>query len=332
MESGTNKITPIFIFSLPRSGSTLLQKIIASSDKVSTASEPWILLPLVYMHKKTGIISEYSHSKANKAFEQISYKLSENSKCYDEYLKEFVLSIYKGLSEEKSIFFLDKTPRYYLIIKEIEKLFPESKFIFLFRNPLSIYSSKLNTRRNNSFKYLYSDNIDLIYGNKLLADGYFEFHNKSIKILYNDLISNKKVVFRKLEQFLGLVLNENILEDLSKVNIKGEMGDPGLLRSENNQINNVSLKKWKLTFNTFLRKKIAVNYLYKLDDNFFECLEVSRDSLVSEVSENKTTFRNNVRYTFKDLYDLIHSWVLATYKPYLLFSSKQKWIKKKYLN
>jgi hypothetical protein len=332
MESGTNKIIPIFIFSLPRSGSTLLQKIIASSKDVSTSAEPWILLPLLYSQKNEGVLTEYSHSKARKAFDQINLKLCENSKCYDQYLKDFVLSIYKGLSDEKSVFFLDKTPRYYLIIKEIEKLFPESKFIFLFRNPLSIYSSKLNTRRNNSFKYLYSDNIDLIYGNKLLAEGYLRFKDKSMKIIYRDLINDKNEILKQLELFLGFELNKDVFEDLSKVVIKGEMGDPGLLGLVNNHINNSSLKKWETTFNTPFRKKIAINYLYKLDDNFFECLEVSRESLINEVKNIKVRFRDNLKYTFKDYLHYTYSYVNSKFKPYLFFSSKYNWINNKYLN
>jgi hypothetical protein len=42
MESGINQITP-FCFT---NGSTLLQKIISSSDE-TTALEPWIILPLL---------------------------------------------------------------------------------------------------------------------------------------------------------------------------------------------------------------------------------------------------------------------------------------------
>ena len=77
MESGISKITPIFIFSLPRSGSTLLQKIIASSNEVSTSSEPWILLPLLYSQKEEGTLSEYSHKNAVLALNDIISSFSD---------------------------------------------------------------------------------------------------------------------------------------------------------------------------------------------------------------------------------------------------------------
>ena len=41
-------IKPIFIFSITRSGSTLLQRVIAAHEGVATVSEPWVLLPYLY--------------------------------------------------------------------------------------------------------------------------------------------------------------------------------------------------------------------------------------------------------------------------------------------
>ncbi|MBA3701438.1 MAG: sulfotransferase [Rubrobacteraceae bacterium] len=42
------KSTPLFLLSLPRSGSTLAQRFLAAHDAIATASEPWILLPYFY--------------------------------------------------------------------------------------------------------------------------------------------------------------------------------------------------------------------------------------------------------------------------------------------
>jgi hypothetical protein len=40
--------TAIFLLSLPRSGSTLAQRILAAHEGIATTSEPWILLPYGY--------------------------------------------------------------------------------------------------------------------------------------------------------------------------------------------------------------------------------------------------------------------------------------------
>ena len=41
----------IFLFSLPRSGSTLVQRVLAVHDALITASEPWLLLSLIASKK-----------------------------------------------------------------------------------------------------------------------------------------------------------------------------------------------------------------------------------------------------------------------------------------
>jgi len=65
------EIKPIFVFSLPRSGSTLMQRILGSSTEISTVSEPWILLPLFYALKKEGVYAEYGHDVLVDAVEDL---------------------------------------------------------------------------------------------------------------------------------------------------------------------------------------------------------------------------------------------------------------------
>ena len=37
--------SPIFLFSLPRSGSTLLQRVLMSHKDIASVAEPWLMLP-----------------------------------------------------------------------------------------------------------------------------------------------------------------------------------------------------------------------------------------------------------------------------------------------
>src|SRR5665213_3086127 len=54
-------VRPIFIFSISRSGSTLLQRVLAAHPEVATVSEPWLLLPFVYSMRTEGVIADYVH-------------------------------------------------------------------------------------------------------------------------------------------------------------------------------------------------------------------------------------------------------------------------------
>ncbi len=76
-------------------------------------------------------------------------------------------------------YFLDKTPRYYLIIPEIAQIFPDAKFIFLFRNPLQVISSVMKTWCKGTLNGLHRYNNDLINGPQLLSEGYEILKDKS---------------------------------------------------------------------------------------------------------------------------------------------------------
>ena len=320
MESGTSKITPIFIFSLPRSGSTLLQKIIASSKEVSTSSEPWILLPLLYSQKEEGTLSEYSHTKAVLALNDVKQNFLENSKNFDDTLVNFIMSIYDGLSSHNSTYFLDKTPRYYLIIKEISNIFPNAKFIFLFRNPLAQFASKINSHKGR-FKTLYSELVDLIKGPKMLTSGYKELQDVSIKINYNELVNDTNSVIKKIENFLDIKIDKLVLNNLSKLEIKGTMGDPELMANRSFKITSTSIGKWKNVFDSPLRRQIAFWYLDSIDDEYYKILGISKKNIRSELKKVRIQY---LKYP-SDYFDLIYFYVNARFKPYLFFSKRRKW-------
>jgi len=120
----------VFVFSLPRSGSTLLQRALMSHPEIHSTSEPWVLLPLAYMlPNKEEIIAPYNHSHAQTALSELIQKLPNKEADYHEAVAKFVENIYAQLSPEGTSYFLDKTPRYYLIIPLIAKLFPDAKFM-----------------------------------------------------------------------------------------------------------------------------------------------------------------------------------------------------------
>lgn len=50
----------IFLISLPRSGSTLTQKILGAHSAIYTRSEPWIMLNPLYSLKQEGIDAIYN--------------------------------------------------------------------------------------------------------------------------------------------------------------------------------------------------------------------------------------------------------------------------------
>ena len=88
-------IRPLFLMSLPRTGSTLVQRVLAAHPGVATASEPWLLLPLLYARREDGIRAEYCHMVAANAIADFAEAREGGTAAFDQRLREFVQGVYQ---------------------------------------------------------------------------------------------------------------------------------------------------------------------------------------------------------------------------------------------
>jgi len=87
-------ITPIFLLSLPRSGSTFLQRLLATHPAIATASEPWILLPQLYTLRDQGAYSEYGHYLMASAVQDFARDLPGGVDSLRAEMRDYVLRLY----------------------------------------------------------------------------------------------------------------------------------------------------------------------------------------------------------------------------------------------
>ena len=113
-------INPIFIFSLPRAGSTFTQRVLATHPAVATATEPHFLLPLTRSLEPYGSYSEYEHQLSTWAIlEFCRDSLPDGQEDYRRAIRHFALELYSRVANGEHRYFLDKTPRYHLIAREL---------------------------------------------------------------------------------------------------------------------------------------------------------------------------------------------------------------------
>ena len=299
---------PVFIFSLPRSGSTLLQKILMTSKQIASVAEPWILLPIVTKNRNLGL-SPYG---SRGAYQGVSDFISNiGTDKYTSLTANYVKQLYNSLSSSESKYFLDKTPKYYLIIDEIIKMFPNAKFIFLFRNPLSIYASVMKSWKRNKFLIFQSRN-DLYFGPSLLAQAYIKYQDVSLKLNYDELVTDPQKTIKTLSQYLDIEMNYNYLSDFHNQNLKGIMGDKVGTKLYSS-VSVKSIDKWKDTFNSFFRKIYMKSYIKNFDEHYLNCMELTKSALLSEL---KTIRVKKIYIT--DIFDVFFSYVL--WKSNIIFS------------
>jgi len=214
-------VKPVFILSLPRSGSTLLQRLLLGSGRCSTLGEPSLLLRFLgnadYMSRKA-VYWEFLISAAEK---DMRGKWSGYDSAYYEGIRDLMMRIYSGLADGKP-WFIDKTPRYTLIADEIIKVFPDAKFIVLWRQPLAVAAS-MAAGKNYWFPDEYA--IDLHEGLDRLVDFSKKNANRICQVRYEDLVLQPVEQLQRLGDYLGwdnlpLVLDQPLTQSAG-----GSLGD-----------------------------------------------------------------------------------------------------------
>ncbi len=304
------KLKPIFIFSLPRSGSTLLQRILANSGQISTVSEPWILLPLLYTLKSDGIVSEYGHSFAAKAIHDFCKGFPNGRSDYLQEMRSFVLKLYGKNSKSDAKYFLDKTPRYYFIINEIIELFPDSKFIFLWRNPLAVVASFINTWGKEKWNPMLWK-LDLHDGVNNLLNGYLKNNSHVHALQYEKLIQFPSDEIIKICNYLEIEYTDEMINSFNGISLDGRMGDKTGIKKYNS-LSSDSLHNWKKIFNNPIRRRWAKKYLINLGQKNLDIMGYNSSELISSLSND------NMNGYHQMIFDLFRSVIYNS--SYLLSS------------
>jgi len=319
--------SPIFLFSLPRSGSTLLQRILSAEPEIATVAEPWVLLPLVYALKHSGVYAEYSHDLSSQALADFVNKLSGGRRAYLECMGEAMMGLYSKVAKKDARYFLDKTPRYALISDDVISMFPEGKFIFLWRNPLAVISSMIETWGDGKWNiYIYK--VDLFDGIQALINSYESNPEVALSLKYESFLHAPEDELSRVLSYLDLHYDPGLLAEFTKVRLDGEMGDPTGV-NEYNKVDTSPLEKWKSTINNPLRRMWCRRYLQWIGRDRMAIMGYDMDELLYELNSTNTRWATLPGDVMRFLYGLIYCLLdVRIIKQKVGRLSAWKWVKR----
>lgn len=306
------EIKPIFILSQPRAGSTLLQRIMAASNDIKSVSEPWILLPFLYSTKENGVYAEYGHKLMVQGVKDFCSKLPNGIGEYYNEIRNMTLNLYQNCGSKEAKYFLDKTPRYYLIIEELFKVFPEGKFIFLFRNPLAVVASIVQTWQKNRW-CLYHNKIDLYYGIVKLIESYVAFSSKAFLVNYEQLVRYPENTIKNIFNYIELPYHDNLLKSFKNISFDGSWGDKAGIKKYH-AISNDSLEKWQTILVTTIRKNWSIKYLKWIGKERLHKIGYDLEDLLIKI---KSTTTDN-KFLLDDFFLTIYGYMYSFTEPTIL--------------
>jgi len=268
--------THLFLVGCPRSGTTLLQSILATHPQIASFPEshffehlsaPW----------PWGAIFGLVSPKAYFTLEEFLQLLDQAHKV-QESLPELVLFKYQYVSlfielldtlteQQGKSFWLEKTPGHLRHIKDIEQLVVGAKFIHLIRNGEDVVASLYEATRK------YSKDFG---GSYWSIDQCIEWWKKDIKISrtylhkpnhilvkYEHLIEAPKLVITELCDFIGVSFDEIMLKEYSKTTQQVVNENELWKQSVQQPIQKVNNHKFNKLFNAQQRQYISYKLLFE---------------------------------------------------------------------
>jgi len=277
----------IFLVSQPRAGSTMTQLLLAGHPDIATTSEPWVALHPLYAFRRKGIGAEYNSYLARMAVREFLRLGEMDEDVYMEEIGKFLLALYRRqLKYQGKKLFLDKTPRYYYILDDLIRLYPEAKFILLYRNPLAVFKSILKTWVNDDWKSLSGYVNDLFAAPGMMLAAARDNPGRCHAIRYEDLIKDTRGVLSGVCSYLGVAFEETMLDYSDRMENDWKFGDTvGIYKAAKPRTD--SREGWKNAFVAPQERFLALSYLEALGADVVNGMGYDYNDLVSSVEPLK---------------------------------------------
>ncbi len=133
----------VFVIGPPRSGSTLLARMLGAHPEVFAPAEPHLLTPLAHLgyHERVER-APYDPFVTQEALRELVRMLPRGEVDYLEAMRGFTDGLYtRLLATSGRRLLVDKTPAYALVLDFVGRLYPRARYVVLTRHPFAIWSS-----------------------------------------------------------------------------------------------------------------------------------------------------------------------------------------------
>ena len=194
---------PIFVLGLPRTGTTLVERILASHSQVTSAGE----LPN-FGQQVMNLIRDNNLGTDTMSFVARAMLIDPA-----ELGRAYVKSV--GAKYKATPRFVDKLPANFLNIGFIHRALPNARIIELVRHPMDACYAMYKTMFNNIFPATYQfDELAQYYvaHHRLMDHWRTRFPGAIVSMAYEDMVSDQEAQSRRLLAACGLDWEDGVLE------------------------------------------------------------------------------------------------------------------------
>ncbi|MCX8072049.1 MAG: sulfotransferase [Candidatus Binatia bacterium] len=283
----------IFVLSPPRSGSTLLMRMLAAHSQIYSRPEPHILPPLAHLgYFDTVDAAPFDHLQAAQAIREFVADLPRGEADYVDACRAYTDVLYGRMLAARGAgkrYFLDKTPANALVLPFIARLYPRARYIVLLRHPAAIFASYANSFFDGD--YVAAQRFNPILDRYVPAIARF-LRERAVPmevVRYEILVQQPEEEMRRLCGFLAVPYEPSMIEyGRHEFAFRG-LGDPLTVQRQSRPIVD-SVDKWAHELAGDSRKFAFVRgVLEGIDDRDLETWGFARPALFAAVERARGT-------------------------------------------
>lgn len=241
----------VFLIGAPRSGSTLLARMLGAHSAIVAPEEPHLITPLAHLGYYASVdAAPYDPVITRHAARALVASLPGGEQAYLDALRAYCNAIYGGLlaaAPPTTRLLLDKTPAYALSLDFLARLYPHARYVVLTRHPLAAWSSYVDSFFDGDDRVAHAHNPLLERYVPAIARFLREAPVAIHRVRYEALVREPERHARDLAAFLGVDFEQVMVDygsdpEARRASTRG-LGDPITVARET-RATAVGLGKW----------------------------------------------------------------------------------------
>jgi hypothetical protein len=270
-----------FVIGAPRSGTTLLMRMLNAHPDITTRPEPHLLTPLAHLGYYGHVeAASYDPFQAAMSVKQLVGDLPGGEATYLEALRAYTDHLYGSLlSQAGARYFVDKTPAYALVLPFVARLYPRARYVVLTRHPFAIFSSFAKSFFDNDWEAAHAHNPLLERYIPAIARFLRGAPVEHVHVSYEALVSDPEAHLQRICAHADMRFTPSMIEyGDTEMDAEG-LGDPIGVNADSRP-NTKSLGKWALQVKGNAKRiDLLKSMIDRVFDEDLETFGYTRESL-----------------------------------------------------
>jgi hypothetical protein len=227
----------IFLVSAPRSGSTLLARMLGAHSAIAAGPEAHLITPLAHLGFFARVdAAPYDPVISQEGIRELVARLPAGEESYVDACRAYADVLYERFlaTQPGRARVLDKTPAYALVLPFLVRLYPRARYVVLTRTPPAVLASQATSFFDGDFATAVRHSPVLERYVPAIARFLRERPVDLVHVRYEDLVADPAAELGRVFEYLELPFEEAAIEygrsegDAGSVTGARGLGDPNV--------------------------------------------------------------------------------------------------------